>query len=129
MLRYVRLLIDIPLDSSFPDCIEFFNDNELLLRQQVTYEWKLVKCTHCHMFGHKEPVCKKKGEVRKEWRRVQREKSQEEEPVASQAQQREGNNTAEYTLVQKRATARQPLQAAPSSTSLLNSFQPLQMDM
>jgi len=46
MLKYARLLIDIPLDSSFPDFIEFFNDNELLLRQQVTNEWKPVKCIH-----------------------------------------------------------------------------------
>ena len=32
VLRYVRLLIDIPLVSPFPDYIEFFNNNEMLLR-------------------------------------------------------------------------------------------------
>jgi len=53
------------------------------------------------MFGHEEPVCKKKGEVRKEWRRVQR-----EEPVSNQAQQREGNDTAEYTPIHRKVTAR-----------------------
>ncbi|KAJ8433396.1 hypothetical protein Cgig2_028996 [Carnegiea gigantea] len=70
VIRYARLLIDIPLNSSFPKFIEFFNDNELLIRQHVVYEWKPVKCSHCHMFGHKEPVCKKKNVVRKEWRKV-----------------------------------------------------------
>ena len=66
MLRFSRLLIDIPLDSSFLDFIEFFNGNEILIGQQVTYKWKPVKFTHCHMFGHEEQVCKKKGGVRKE---------------------------------------------------------------
>ena len=73
MLKYARLLIDILLDSTFLDYIEFFNDNAILLRQHVTYEWKPVKCAHCHMFRHEEPVYKKKGVMRKEWRRVQRE--------------------------------------------------------
>ncbi|KAJ8423394.1 hypothetical protein Cgig2_029229 [Carnegiea gigantea] len=72
MIRYARLLIDVPLDSTFPEFIEFFNDNELLIRQQVVYEWKPVKCSHCYMFGHEEPVCKNKNMVRKEWRKVQR---------------------------------------------------------
>jgi len=40
MIRYARLLIDVPLDSTFPEFIKFFNDNELLIRQQVVYEWK-----------------------------------------------------------------------------------------
>ncbi|KAJ8426158.1 hypothetical protein Cgig2_032640 [Carnegiea gigantea] len=115
VLRYARLLINIPLDGSFPDYIEFFNDNEMLLRQHVAYEWKPLKCSHCHMFGHKEPICKKKGE--------------EEVPVGSQEQRRKENITAEFTPVQKRATARQPEQATPSDPSLLNSFQALQMDL
>ncbi|KAJ8419338.1 LOW QUALITY PROTEIN: hypothetical protein Cgig2_024013 [Carnegiea gigantea] len=71
MLRYARLLIDISLDSSFPDFIEFFNDNEVLVRQQVVYEWEYVTCAHCHMFGHEEQACRKKGGVRQEWRRLQ----------------------------------------------------------
>jgi len=40
MIRYARVLNDVPLDSTFPEFIEFFNDNELLIRQQVVYEWK-----------------------------------------------------------------------------------------
>ncbi|KAJ8420005.1 hypothetical protein Cgig2_006618 [Carnegiea gigantea] len=90
----------VDLDKNY---IEFFNDNEILIRQHVTYEWKPVKCAHYHMFGHEEPVCKKKGEVRKEWRRVQR-----EEPVTIQAQQGEGNgnDNAEYTLIPSEIAAR-----------------------
>ena len=64
MLRYARLLIDISLDSTFLDFIEFFNDNEVLIRQHVVYERKLVKCAHCHMFGYEEQICKAKAGVR-----------------------------------------------------------------
>ena len=106
VLRYARLLIDIPLDSSFPYYIEFFNDNEMLLGQHATYKWKPMKCSHYHMFGHEEPVCKKKDEVRKEWRRVQRDNSQEEVLVESEAQQRKENTTVEFTPIVKRAMAR-----------------------
>jgi len=83
------------------------------------------------MFSHEESVCKKKGEVRKEWRRVQRvqsENSQEEVPGECQIQQRK-ENLIQFTPVQEMETARHPEQAAPSSTSLLNSFHALQMDM
>ena len=83
MIGYARLLIDILLDSSFPEYIEFFNENELLIRQHVVYEWKPVIFSHYHMFGHEELVCKKKNVVRKEWRKVQRvqnDNSQGEKP-------------------------------------------------
>ncbi|KAJ8421398.1 hypothetical protein Cgig2_009479 [Carnegiea gigantea] len=66
MLRFARLLIDILLDSIFTDFIEFFNDNEVLIWQYVVYEWKPVKCAHCHMFGHEEQICKKKGGEKQE---------------------------------------------------------------
>ena len=66
MIKYARLLIDVPLNSPFLDYIEFFNDIEILVRQPVVFEWKPVKCTHCYMFGHEEPVCKKKTVIRRE---------------------------------------------------------------
>ena len=64
MLIYAKLWIDVSLDSSFLEFIEFFNDNDVLVRQQVVYEWKPVKCDHRHMFGHVEQVYKKKGGIR-----------------------------------------------------------------
>ncbi|KAJ8425717.1 hypothetical protein Cgig2_015865 [Carnegiea gigantea] len=63
MIKYARLLIKVPLDSSFLKHVDFFNEHDVLIRQQ---------CNHCHMFGHEETACRKKGEVRKEWRPVQR---------------------------------------------------------
>ncbi|KAJ8422267.1 LOW QUALITY PROTEIN: hypothetical protein Cgig2_000655 [Carnegiea gigantea] len=49
MLKYARLLINVSLDSPFLNFIEFLNDHDVLIRQQVVYEWKPVKCSHCHM--------------------------------------------------------------------------------
>ncbi|KAJ8446027.1 LOW QUALITY PROTEIN: hypothetical protein Cgig2_012371 [Carnegiea gigantea] len=69
--KYARLLIDIPLSYNFPEYVEFANENDVLIRQQVTYEWQPNKCDHCHMYGHLEDNCRKKQTVRREWRVVQ----------------------------------------------------------
>ena len=50
----------------------------------MKYEWLPTKCTHCGLFGHEEPVCKKKTAVRKEWRQVQ-EKNTKKDSVQSNA--------------------------------------------
>ena len=52
MLKYARLLVEIPLEGSFPDFIEFANEKNVIIRQKVVYEWKPIKCTHCRMFRH-----------------------------------------------------------------------------
>jgi len=72
MIKYARMLIDMSLDGQFPHYIEFFIEEDVLIRQQVHYEWKPIKCTHCKMFGHEEIHCKKKGSTRTEWRSVQK---------------------------------------------------------
>jgi len=64
MIKYARLLIDMPLDGQFPDYIDLFNEEGIQIRQQVHYEWKPLKCTPCKMFGYDEPHCKKKGGTR-----------------------------------------------------------------
>ncbi|KAJ8421769.1 hypothetical protein Cgig2_000946 [Carnegiea gigantea] len=70
VIRYARLLVEMQIDGPFPEHIEFFNEEGVLTRQQVTYEWILSKCTHCAMLGHTEEVCKKKGLARTKWRRI-----------------------------------------------------------
>ena len=57
MIKYAKLMIEAPLEGPFPEYIEFFNDNEVLVRQQIKYEWLPLKCTHYHMFRHEEAVC------------------------------------------------------------------------
>ena len=51
MLRYARVLVDMRIEGSFPEFIEFFNEHEVLIRQPVKYEWIPTKCLHCEMFG------------------------------------------------------------------------------
>jgi len=68
--KYARLLIEMPLAGPFPDYIDYVNDWEVVVRQQVIYEWKPIQCNHCNMMGHKEVNCRKKHKVRKEWRVV-----------------------------------------------------------
>lgn len=76
VLKYARLLINIPLDALFPDFVEFINDQDVV-RVPVSFEWKPLKCTHCHMFGHLEAKCRKKQKVQKEWRPVQQKETHE----------------------------------------------------
>ena len=70
MIHYARLLIEVPIEGPFPDYVDFFNEKGQLIRQQVQFEWKPIKCTHCHMLGHTHDVCKKKKDARKEWRSI-----------------------------------------------------------
>ena len=38
MIRYARLLIEVPIEGPFPEHIEFFNEQGILIRQIVEYE-------------------------------------------------------------------------------------------
>ena len=71
MLWYARVLIEMNVDGPFPEFLEFFNENDMLVRPTVKYEWLPTKCAHCNMFGHIEDQCRKKNGIPKEWRRVQ----------------------------------------------------------
>jgi len=53
-LRYAQLLIEIQLQDSFPDFIEFINEHNMMVRQQVEYEWTPTKCNYRKMFGRTE---------------------------------------------------------------------------
>ena len=78
LLKHARLLIEIPLDAPFPDFLEFINDQDVVVRVPVCFEWKPLKCAHCHMFGHLDSECRKKQKAthpQKEWRPVQQKES------------------------------------------------------
>ena len=59
MLRYARLLVEMPLEGQFLEYIEFANEKGLLLRQKVIYEWLPIKCAQYKMFGHTQEHCRK----------------------------------------------------------------------
>ena len=50
MMKYARLLVEMPLDGNFPEYIEFANEKDILIRQRVKYKWLPLKCSHCRMF-------------------------------------------------------------------------------
>ncbi|KAJ8436135.1 LOW QUALITY PROTEIN: hypothetical protein Cgig2_033630 [Carnegiea gigantea] len=114
MLNYARLLIDISLDNPFPNYIKFFNEDDVLIRQNVTYEWKPIKCSHCKMFGHEEASCRKEIGLRTEWRPKQKDT--------------QGGNMSELHSSDKEKAARQPLQSESQAIrELINPFQVLDM--
>ncbi|KAJ8419826.1 hypothetical protein Cgig2_029726 [Carnegiea gigantea] len=60
LLRYARLFIEMQLQDSFPDFIDFIKEHNVVVRQKVEYEWKPSKCTFCKMFGHTDEECRTK---------------------------------------------------------------------
>ncbi|KAJ8422407.1 hypothetical protein Cgig2_013227 [Carnegiea gigantea] len=88
-----------------------------LIRQPVKYEWIPSKCTHCGMFGHEEPVCKKKGMIRREWRQVQDTgKSNNKEPVSTNPADGDGFTPVSRKGSTKHHTNRQPHSTGPAQT-------------
>ena len=120
ILQFARLLIEMPLDGNFPDFIDFINDNDVLVRQQVKFEWKPIQCAHYHMLGHDISVCKKERKIRQEWRVVQRgplpegheEDQAHEHPVPALDPQHDG-----FTPVLRRASAKCIINATSSQPS------------
>ncbi|KAJ8445212.1 hypothetical protein Cgig2_024418 [Carnegiea gigantea] len=51
---------EMPLDGNFPEFIEFINDKDVLVWQQVRYEWKPIRCSYCQMLSYDVTICKKK---------------------------------------------------------------------
>ena len=72
VLKYAWLLIDIHLDASFPDFIDFSNDQGVVVRVPISYGLKPLKCEHCHMFGHLVVDSKKKQQTKQVWQPVQK---------------------------------------------------------
>jgi len=66
MLQFARLLIEMPLDDTLPDFIDFINDSDVLVRQHVKLKWKPVQYADYHMLGHGISIRKKKREIRQE---------------------------------------------------------------
>jgi len=81
-LRYARILIEMNVEGPFPEFVEFFNKNDVLVRQTVKYKWLPTKCAHYNMFGHTEDQCRKKNGIHKEWRRVQHDQPTENTEVS-----------------------------------------------
>nr|XP_009601039.1 uncharacterized protein LOC104096382 [Nicotiana tomentosiformis] len=59
-LNFARLLVDVEMGASLPECVRFVNERGMLIEQKVSYDWKPTLCTHCHKYGHAIEICRKK---------------------------------------------------------------------
>ncbi|KAJ8426671.1 hypothetical protein Cgig2_030090 [Carnegiea gigantea] len=59
-ISYARLLIDIHLDGTFPDYVDFITDKGIVTKQRVKYEWRPLKRSHCNTFAHFKSDCRKR---------------------------------------------------------------------
>jgi len=122
MLQYARILIDIPLEGSFPEYVDFANDKGVLVRPKVVYEWKPVKCKYCHMFGHEMEICRNKRPIRQEWRVVQPEAVTAKSTQPLSNPDNEGFQSATAGKMSKQITASN----SPQATPITNQFEILQ---
>ena len=105
-------MIEVPFARPFLDAIEFINDQRVLVRQKVIFEWKPIKCNHCHLFGHEVSKCRKKQGNRKEWRVVQKPMPKTQEPRAVHIAE-EGSGEMVFTKVIRRIA----VQRTPSKSN------------
>ncbi|XP_048502930.2 uncharacterized protein LOC125498714 [Beta vulgaris subsp. vulgaris] len=62
---HARILIEVNVDQDFPSLIECENERNVQMKQEIHYEWKPMKCTKCHGFGHALNECKKEEKQNK----------------------------------------------------------------
>lgn len=55
-MLYVRICVEVAVDSDFPIHIDFMVGN-VKLQLPVEYTWKPVRCAHCAVFGHSQEKC------------------------------------------------------------------------
>lgn len=59
ILYYVRVLVEMLIEKELFECIIFENEWGVISYIALKYEWKLVKCWKCGMFGFEIDKCKK----------------------------------------------------------------------
>ncbi|KAJ8436062.1 hypothetical protein Cgig2_000358 [Carnegiea gigantea] len=92
MLKYARLLVEMPLGGNFLDFIEFANEKNVVIRQKVIYEWLPIKCSYCKMYGHSQENCRKKTQPRQEWRVITHNTPQEHSSPPDQTPSKGGGD-------------------------------------
>ncbi|KAL2893861.1 hypothetical protein RDABS01_009770 [Bienertia sinuspersici] len=56
-LQYARVMVEVLIDQSFPDCVTFTNEKGCHVQAPIGYEWKPTKCDKCKKYGHHETAC------------------------------------------------------------------------
>lgn len=60
-LIFARVLVEISIDSVFPNSIPLWVDGKFVMDLPVEYQWKPQKCALCSSFGHSSNICSLNG--------------------------------------------------------------------
>ncbi|XP_021764014.1 uncharacterized protein LOC110728680 [Chenopodium quinoa] len=79
LIEYARVLIEVEINGSFMEHIEFLDENGGNVKQEVIFVWKPVTCSMCKGMGHTVDICPNKRvwkqtyvpTAQKVWRPVQ----------------------------------------------------------
>lgn len=67
-LFFARVMVEVRMNQSFYETIQFVNERDEVVEQKVEYEWLLISCSLCKRVGHEERQCMKKvGATKKKW--------------------------------------------------------------
>ncbi|KAL9241971.1 hypothetical protein vseg_016021 [Gypsophila vaccaria] len=100
-IGYARVMVELHVNQNFPDQISFLDENGIVVKVNVEYEWKPITCGTCHGIGHPTDQCRKgkpqpaaKKVVKKIWK-----------PVTKEGVTKQTNEAEEKTV---QVTPRQP---------------------
>ncbi|KAJ8419746.1 hypothetical protein Cgig2_019154 [Carnegiea gigantea] len=124
-LSYARLLIEIPLNGPFPKHIDFVNDWDVIVRQKVTYEWKLTQCSFYQMLGLEELNCRKKAKTRQEWGPVQRGEAANPSSIVGPQHTDNGKEQDGYITPRRTVQGSYTHRQVPIHSPMQNAFQAL----
>ena len=66
-LAYPRILIEVQLEQTLEDSVQFEDEYGRLNAVKVVYEWKPTICKNCSGIGHETANCKKHVTKKQEW--------------------------------------------------------------
>ncbi|KAM7529225.1 hypothetical protein LguiB_032635 [Lonicera macranthoides] len=67
MLAYARVCFEIKVNTNLPDNVLLLDEEGNQVIQKVEYEWILMACKVCEVFGHTYANCPKKTKVSQHW--------------------------------------------------------------
>lgn len=66
-LRFARVLVEVKINQTFPECIHFKNEHGCVITQKVYYQWTPIRCLNCKGYGHGMEECVKHQKGKQKW--------------------------------------------------------------
>ncbi|KAM3237743.1 hypothetical protein P3L10_012773 [Capsicum annuum] len=58
-LSVSKLLVEVKIGTTLPECVHFKNEKGQVIEQQISYDWKPTICGTCKKYGHNTEICRK----------------------------------------------------------------------